>query len=379
MDEFKAKNATLQQQKEETSITVTQLQNENEQLKVAHQELIEKERDRQARFEQLQLAHQQELQQTAIEKQSLEQRILELERKLSTANDARFTQLHNPQGVADSSWNVQRNEVIIMEEIGRGASALVSKGQFHGQSVAVKQIHWEILTQKHVLNEFKREVSIMASVQHPNLVQFIGAVVDESVENFAATPLLLLELLHVNLRKAYATQPASLDDSIMLSIFRDMAYGLHYLHEHQEPIIHRDVSAPNVLLEALPGGTWRAKLSDFGSANFLKRSTTLGVGAIVYTAPEMFPRDDPSTPIPPPTVKCDVFSYGIVLIEVIAKTMPSLANRHQLFRQVEQKWRVMHDLITCCTRRLPGDRPTMSLVLNQLNRFPVACSVHRSN
>ena len=175
----------------------------------------------------------------------------------------------------------------------------------------------------------------MASVQHPNLVQFIGAVFDENVENLTATPLLLLELLHTNLRKAYEEKPSTLGASVVLSIFRDVAYGLHYLHEHQVPIIHQDVSAPNVLLEALPGGTWQAKLSDFGSANFLKRSSTLGVGAVVYTAPEMFPREDPTAPMPRPTVKCDILSYGIVLVEVITKTMPTRENRHQLFQEVE--------------------------------------------
>ena len=398
LDELKAKNTTLQQQKEEASIQITQLQQECMQLKATHQEeLIEKERSEKARhqqdleqiqsrhqqeLQQIQDRHHQELQQVETQRQSVEQRllfeesrVLELERKFVTANaeakDVHFTQLLNPQG-ADSSWNVPRNEVTIREEIGRGASGLVSKGQFRGQTVAVKQIHQFILTQKHVMDEFKREIRIMASVQHPNLVRFIGAVFDESVESLTATPLLLLELLHTNLRHAYEAQHSSLSPSAMLSIFRDMTYGLHYLHEHQEPIIHRDVSAPNVLLEALPGGTWRAKLSDFGSANFLKRSSTLGVGAIVCTAPEMFPRNDPSAPVPRPTVKCDVFSYGIVLVEVITKTMPSLENRHQLFREVERKWRMMHDLITQCTQLRPDDRPTMTVVLNILNRFPVA-------
>ena len=397
-DELKAKYALIQQQQEKVNSEITQLQRECTQLKVekaAHkEELIEMEKHEQAQrqqeleqiqdrhrqeLQQVQSQHQQELHQMATEKQSVERhqenRILELERKLETATtgakETRFTQLLNPQG-GDSSWNVPRKEVIIREEIGRGASGLVSKGQFRGQIVAVKQIHQFILTQKHVMNEFKREVRIMASVQHPNLVRFIGAVFDESIENLTATPLLLLELLHTNLRKAYEERPSSLGASVMLSIFRDVAYGLHYLHEHQEPIIHRDVSAPNVLLEALPGGTWRAKLSDFGSANFLKRSSTLGVGAIVCTAPEMFPRDDPSAPVPRPTVKCDVFSYGIVVVEVITKTMPSLENRHQLFQEVERKWRMMHDLVTLCTKRRPEDRPTMSIVLNQLNHFPVA-------
>ena len=358
-------------------------QQELQQVQDYHQQEVERIQDQhQQELQQVQGQHQQEFQRMAAEKQSMEQRlflqenhILELKRKLETANteveEVRFTRLLNPQG-ADSSWNVPRNEVIVKEEIGRGASGLVSKGQFRGQSVAVKQIHQFILSQTHVVNLFKREVRIMASVQHPNLVQFIGAVFDENVENLTATPLLLLELLHTNLRKAYEQRPSNLGASVMLSIFCDMAYGLHYLHEHQEPIIHRDVSAPNVLLEALPGGTWRAKLSDFGSANFLKRSSSLGVGAIVCTAPEMFPRDDPSAPVPRPTVKCDVFSYGIVLVEVITKTMPSLENRHQLFQEVERKWKMMHDLVTRCTQRCPEDRPTMSVVLNLLNRFPVA-------
>ena len=397
LDELKAKYAMLQQQKEEASYQIAQLQQDCTQLKVTHQEeLVEKEKNEQARYQQelerhqleltqIQTQHRHELQEMATQRLSMEQlllqvqekesRIKELERALKTthseAKEVCFTQLLSPQG-ADSSWNVPRNEVTIREEIGRGASGLVSKGQFRKQNVAVKQIHQFILTQKHVIDEFKREIRIMASVQHPNLVRFIGAVFDESVENLTATPLLLLELLHTNLRHAYEAQRSSFSPSVMLSIFRDMAYGLHYLHEHQEPIIHRDVSAPNVLLEALPGGTWRAKLSDFGSANFLKRSSTLGVGAIVCTAPEMFPRNDPSAPVPRPTVKCDVFSYGIVLVEVITKTMPSLENRHQLFREVEQKWRMMHDLIIQCTQLHPDDRPTVTVVLNTLNRFPVA-------
>ena len=271
-------------------------------------------------------------------------------------------------GVNDALWKVRRNEVRITKEIGRGASGLVSKGLFRGQEVAVKQIHQSILSQPHVMDEFRREVRIMATIQHPNLVRFIGAVFDEAVENLMATPLLLLELLQTNLRRAY--ENFDLGQTVSLSIFRDVAYGLHYLHEYQEAIIHRDVSAPNVLLEALPGEMWRAKLSDFGSANFLKRSKTAGVGAIVYTAPEMFPRQDATAPMPQPTVKCDVFSFGIVLIEVITRSMPSAENRHRLFQEVQRKWPAIHELTVRCTQAQPSDRPTMSSVLNTLYQVP---------
>ena len=111
----------------------------------------------------------------------------------------------------------KRNEVIIIKEIGRGASGLVSKGRFHGQEVTVKQIHQEILAQQHVMEEFRREVRIMTSIQHPNLVCFVGAVFDKSVQNLTATPLLLLELLQKNLRQAY--EDSDLGFNVAQSIF----------------------------------------------------------------------------------------------------------------------------------------------------------------
>ena len=380
--ELKTKNATLQQKQDKFNIQeqdefntdIVRLQHECTQLKeelVTYKKLVvDRENE-----------HRIEVEEILAQKQSIieqkDDQILKLETQLKIANEVKevaFTQLYHLQ-VNDASWNIKRGEVRISEEIGRGASGLVSKGTFRGQTVAVKQIHNFILTQKHVMDEFKREVRIMASVQHPNLVRFIGAVFDESVEDLSATPLLILELLQSNLRRAYECY--DLGVGVSLSVFRDVAYGLHYLHEHQEPIIHRDVSAPNILLEALPGRMWRAKLSDFGSANFLKRSSTLGVGAIVYTAPEMFPRNDPTAPIPPPTTKCDVFSYGIVLVEVLSKTMPSLENRHQLFAQVQRTWQMMYDLIIRCTYPLPKNRPTMSSVLYTLNQIPIA-QTHKS-
>ena len=71
----------------------------------------------------------------------------------------------------------------------------------------------------------------------------------------------------------------------------------------------RDVSAPNVLLKALPNGMWRGKVSDFGFANLARFSVTAGEGAIIYTAPEAFPQRNPNTPRVPHTVKIDVYSF----------------------------------------------------------------------
>ena len=289
LSEIGQKDDQLQQKDDQLQQMDNEVRKKNDQLQQMDNELRKKNDQLQQMDNELRKKNEQLLQKDDQLWQK-DNQIHDLFKQLERANDevkeVGFTQLHHLQ-VNDTSLKIQRAEVRISEEIGRGASGLVSKGTYRGQTVAVKQIHDFILTQKHVMDEFKREVRIMASVQHPNLVRFIGAVFDESVENLSATPLLILELLQSNLRRAY--ERCDLSISVSLSVFCDIAYGLHYLHEHQEPIIHRDVSAPNILLEALPGGMWRAKLSDFGSANFLKRSSTLGVGALIYTAPEMFP------------------------------------------------------------------------------------------
>ena len=377
-----ASERELQNKRRQISQLEQQLKQSQEETQQLHQELLQSlQREReliQARQQISDLQQQMHAEQQGAtqERDQLlrekDDRIRELECRLEQveveALGPRVTGLQLlPQG---DSWKVPRREVQVIEQIGEGASGLVSRGRFQGQTVAVKQIHRWILQQVYVLNEFKREVGIMATIQHPNLVRFIAAVFDDRVKQHLDSPLLVLELLHANLRNAY--NEYDLGPSKSVQIFCDVAYGLHYLHEHSEPIIHRDVSAPNVLLESLPGDMWRAKLSDFGSANFLKRAKTFGVGAIVYTAPEMFPREGPSTPMPRPTTKCDVFSYGIVVVEVITKTMPTTENRHELFGEVKRKWRLMYNLVSECTEVSPHARPTMADVLNTLNRIPTA-------
>ena len=213
----------------------------------------------------------------------------------------------------------------------------------------------------------EREINIMALVQHPNLVRFVGAVMDEDAIALKQPPLLVTELLDTDLRSAYKRY--SLENS-WVQIFRDVAYALHYLHEHQEPIIHRDVSAPNVLLEALPNNMWRAKLSDFGSANLAKYSQTAGEGALVYSAPETFPSPDPRKPLAKQTTKIDTFSFGILICEVITCKQPSPERRVEVFREVEMKWRLMFDLVMECTREKPEERLAMASILKVLNGIP---------
>ena len=284
-----------------------------------------------------------------------------------------YTQVLAPS--SNEQWNVPRSEIdkISKKQIGFGAWGLVYSAKFQGQDVAIKVAHQQIFHES-TIDMLKREVTIMSNLQHPNLVRFIAAVWDDAVELKVDTPIIISELMDMNLRDAYKRK-LDLSDSLV-SIFRDVAFALHYLHQHCQPIIHRDVSAPNVLLKSLPNGAYHAKVSDFGSANLVKQSKTAGAGAIVYCAPEMFPKEDISVPPQPQTTKVDVFSYGILLLEVMCKEMPTMENRHSLLQRIKRELKTIYDLIVHCTKVSPSDRPTMANILNQLNGTDLITGAH---
>ena len=261
-----------------------------------------------------------------------------------------------------------RSEVQVQENIGEGAWGVVARGQFSGQTVAIKWPHVALLKQyPNTVDRLRREVQIISQVRHPNLIRFIAAVLDEAAEQLRASPMIITELLDTNLRIAY--QEGRLQEAHCTSIFCDVAFALHYLHSHLPPIIHRDVSTPNLLLQALPNRSWLAKVSDFGSANLAKLAHTAGEGAIVYTALEAFPHMDEDTEPPEMTTKMDVFSYGVLMCEVLAREPPF---SHNYLRNTLQRLqhRPEHGLVSFCTRRSPGDRPSMAKVLDELYKLP---------
>ena len=308
---------------------------------------------------------QQQREQSMREREGHQQQVGALQLRLDAAL-AEVQQLRRTPQVTSrhqQSWNIPRQDVQVLSEIGTGAWGTVAKGKFRGQSVAVKWPHPAILNE-HTVERLRREVQIMAQVKHPNLLLFVGAVFDGRLP-----PLIVTELLDMNLRMAY--ERGRLTGFSKVPIFQDVAYALHYLHEHQEPIIHRDVSTPNVLLQELPSGMFRAKVSDFGSANLARLAQTAGEGAIIYAAPETLPQTrDIHSPPPPQTAKMDVYSYGILLGEVITSQFPDPDKLWSMLQQVQRQWPFMYELIIACTKRSPDERPTMAEVLDNLNKLP---------
>ena len=143
-----------------------------------------------------------------------------------------------------------------------GGWGVIRVGVFREQRVAVKQLH-EVIVSENNLAVMNREINTMSKLRHPNLLLFIGAVLNHPSKN----PLIITEIMDTSLRQAYEKGQLT-DKSTKLSVLRDTAAGLNYLHCHPDEIIHRDVSSANVLLESRGPNKWRTKLSaDFGSAN----------------------------------------------------------------------------------------------------------------
>ena len=268
------------------------------------QNLQEYMRDAQIAREQ-QIQCEQHLQDRTREVQLARQRLRECEQRLS----------------ASSSHWVVRREAIEMTgpELGRGGWATVSVATFRGVQVAAKTIHRQIIS-PHNIQLFRREMNMAARLRHPNLVQFIGATSKGNM-------VILTELMPTSLR-ARLEVDTYLQPQFVKSISRDVARALNYLHQMQpDPIIHRDISSANVLLEPLLGGQWRAKLSDYGTVNLVHQLETVNPGSPVYAAPEA---NNPRLQTP----KMDIYSFGALMLEMLTGQLPTPEDRLALLLKV---------------------------------------------
>ena len=247
-------------------------------------------------------------------------------------------------------WRVERREIHLSQrELGRGGWAAVKVAEFRGLQVAAKCLH-SIIISEHNRQLFQREMDIAARLRHPHLVQFIGATLE-------GEPVILTELMSSSLRDIL--ERGGLREAQITTISRHVALALTYMHQiTPDPILHRDVSSANVLLNpAAPEGAWVAKLSDYGSANFTRLVSTAGPGNPSYAAPEA---SNPAQQSP----KMDVFSFGVLLLEVATGQFPNRDNLAVQMRGITLP--KLQQLVRRCINDNPTRRPSINIVLEQL-------------
>ena len=257
----------------------------------------------------------------------------------------------------DQSWVVRREEVELTSEVvGTGSWGKVVVAKFRGVRVAAKCMHQMIISDYN-RRQFTREMAMSAKLRHPNLVLFIAATRE-------GTPLILSELMVTSLRTELEKGKIPTKTHI-ISVSHDVACALCYMHQWRpHPIIHRDISSSNVLLEFLLNNRWRAKVSDYGSANFMNFANTASPGSIAYGAPEARYSEEQSP-------KMDVFSLGVLMIEMCLCEHPEVRKeqREAHIKRIKVEWKDMGILIRYCISDSPDDRPSMSEILSALEKI----------
>jgi len=208
-----------------------------------------------------------------------------------------------------------KEEVKISTEVGRGSYAVVYKAVWKNRQVAAKKLHDYLLEKTDVKQKFREEWELLSSLDHPNIVKYLTAVIPESPRE---STIIVTELLDQDLRRFIMrsrTNPkVTFRDTV--SIMLDVAEGLKYLHQLREPIVHRDLACKNILLTA----TKRAKIADFGIAKCFpggEMDATSNPGTPATRAPETFGKWNFSRVKLTYGTKADIFSFGVVVLEVV--------------------------------------------------------------
>ena len=346
------------------------------QLQQAHLQLQEDYFQLHARYKQqegehflLQKTHQQQQQEFSqlqdtyqLQHHQLQETLEQVQKELLT-KQKECDLLQQKITAMEKSWKVSHKEITFTKDkLGKGAWGAIKVGIFREQRVAIKQMH-ELIIGETTLELLHREINTMAQLRHPNLLQFIGAVLDDPSGN----PMIIAEIMDTSLRGAYETKQLTPDPScepVMLTIIRDVAVGLNYLHCLPDPIIHRDVSSANVLLESKGPHKWKTKISDFGSANKARQAITQGTGTLVYSAPESFKSANKVQ-----TTKMDVYSYGVLLCEVMTCRFPDPSVFQDMVQKIRSRSPPLYHIIRSCIKEDPSKRPIMKDVIERLDSY----------
>ena len=278
--------------------------------------------------------------------------------------------------------------------IAAGSHSSVVEVDVIGTFCAAKRIHNSLFQDPtqctNVVQQFVEECKLLSTLRHPHIVQFLGICFLSG----ASLPALVMERLMTSFHDLLESNEASkpfLPYSRKCSILHNVASGLAYLNGKSPPIIHRDLTAKNILLNS----AMFAKVADLGVARIMPSDRVVATmskapGTRVYMPPEALNHDRDSVDIRYNT-SIDIFSFGVVAIFALSEAFPSQLLQHTYLEnglrkgrsELERRERYMsmitkqlykgHPLIKMIEMCLdiPQVRPNIHEVLHQLNQaFP---------
>ncbi|KAG2764179.1 hypothetical protein PC116_g8306 [Phytophthora cactorum] len=208
---------------------------------------------------------------------------------------------------------IPMEKLIRKELVNEGGHGAVYHGLYRGECVAIKVLLPDKRKDMRQIKIFLSEIKMMASVEHPRIVQFVGVAWDALTDLCAVSEFMPGGDLFSLLRRfdRVDNRPQGFDGD-KARIAQHVAQALTYLHSLDPIVLHRDLKSMNILLS----DDWDAKLTDFGvSRKWTVETMTAGVGTRRWMAPEVMMGKHYNT-------SADIFSFGVVLSELDSHQPP---------------------------------------------------------
>ncbi len=207
-------------------------------------------------------------------------------------------------------------------KVGSGAYGCVFRVTVNGKYCIAKKLHKILLQEQSlgqrelIVTKFRKECCILSDLDHPNVVGFVGVHYGRDKNDIS----LIMERLYSDLANFVETHPDT-NIATRIWILYNVCKGLRYLHSRRPPLIHRDLTAPNILLTV----DLTAKIGDLGVSRYvdLERLThvlTNIPGNASYMPPECHDEH------PTYTTKLDIFSFGHLIIHTVIGDFPKVYN-----------------------------------------------------
>ena len=275
------------------------------------------------------------------------------------------------------------------EELGRGAYGKVYAVKYCQTVCAAKEIHSILIEdvgeteRRRTIESFLRECRHCSMLRHPNVIQFLGVYYPNPTGGGGANrmrlPVMVMEMMADSLT-SFVDKHEKIPVHIKYSIVHDVSLGLCYLHNHDPPIVHRDLSPNNVLLTA----HHVAKISDLGVAKVIKadsrKTMTKAPGTVDFMPPEALAR----CPVYGPPM--DVFSFAGIILHTFNQQWPSpteqvqfdpktrrrvalseVERRQQYLDKMTGEAEVLRPLVEECLDDDPAVRPTIATICERIH------------